>query len=705
MPRKPNTSVAPVEDKDDHSDQDEVLDPNDDFEPDGPPEDPDDDPPDDPDDDDDDDPQNDPDDDDDDGGQPMPIAAVASAAEERNPATISADAPFAAEVSTSRTRRPPAPPRKTKPRGPHGMSAEARASSPALQAVRGFQESAYAEIDSLLASLNFASRQYEVRVSRIEPDYDENDVSCAGELADYKDKVTIGDIRRRFGGGLYTIKVFGPHPTTGRPGIIKQETFRIAGRPKPMKSQKNDDERAKEGSLSEALKVIAESNEKMQARIFEVVTRQSEGPSAVTELAPLIEKFLTKGEKEREDERKREEERRRDEREERKREEDRRRDEERQRREDEKIAREEERERRKEERERERREEDKKREEERERRKDEAAAAEEKRREERAALEEKRREEREFAKEERERLILEAKEAAAERQRQHERDMAAQAERMKQDQARQTEFMTMMQKFNDTQMEMLQSRQESGGIKAVTEQLLMLKNLQGTLTGSDEEPTTIEKFNEGLEGVVKTIMPVGREILGAIKDRRPVQGQPQGQQQQQPIGRPVVVDLGPHRPALPKPNPAAQAPVQGAPATAVAQPAAAGSTSSNAPVEDASAVPDGIQDIPNDHTEFHLPTEQDDMLSMGFMLLKNVDLAIQRNMSPEDIVDQVLDPFEEKAPVITSMAAGLQGEQLIEFISDNVPANWAILSPRGEAVVLKAFEIWSEDEDDEGVPQ
>ena len=35
------------------------------------------------------------------------------------------------------------------------------------------------------------------------------------------------------------------------------------------------------------------------------------------------------------------------------------------------------------------------------------------------------------------------------------------------------------------------------------------------------------------------------------------------------------------------------------------------------------------------------------------------------------------------------------------FIQSNVPSDWVILSPRGEEIVAKAFELWTSGEDDE----
>lgn len=629
----------------------------------------------DPDDDDDDTPPDDDDDDDgdDDGsgeGEPVPMPLAASAPAPR--------------------QRPPPKPRSTI-RGPRGMTPEQASRSPALRAARDFQESAYQEIDSLLAGLNFATREYEIRVERLEPDFDENDVPCSGNLATYRDKVSVDDIRRRYGGGTFNFKIFGPHPSTGRPGIIKQEKFKIGGPPKPMKSHK-----AANGAgepMTEVLRTIAETNERSQQRVVDLLERTRDSSSSIEAIIPtvmpLIERFFSKSEDAAKAtlEAQRLEFQRAE------------------------VARKEERETERQRREDQRREDDKKeaarlevlreereaaREAAREEREARAEAAKEAREEARALREQAKRdedkkeaerrearsEERERAKEERERLREEMKNDAAEKQRQHERDIVVQQERSKEAADRQREHMTMMQNFQQSQMEMLERRQENGGLESVVKQMMMLKDLRGELTGDNDEPSNFEKFTEGLQTIAGTVMPVATQFMNA-RGGKPAQ-------LAAPVRQPIAVDLGPHRPALP--NPTAPA----APAAPVANPTgpdAVVTTTGEAP-----SVPTEEQPMQNDLTAFVFPTESDDMPTAGIMLMKNIDLAVQRNMSPEEIVQQILEPFEDAAPLMVAMASGFTSDQLMEFIENNVPAGWALLSPRGEELVVKAFDLWQEDE-------
>jgi hypothetical protein len=566
------------------------------------------------------------------------------------------------------------------------MTQEQRITSVALNRARDNQENAYAEVDEMLGTLNFASRKYEVRVTRIEPDTDENGVSCTGLLHTYKTKVSLEQIQQRFGGGTLEIVIWGPHPQTGKPSFIKRETVMIAGHPKPMPSfiNKRDDESA--SATADVIRAFAESNERAQRRFTEVLEKNASAPSALTEilpvLQPIVEKLFAKSdettkalieaqrlEKAREDERRQAE------------------------REAAREEREREREAKAEERRLEEKKEERKREEERERRAEERrmedrkeAERREREKEERELAREARELERERAKEDAIRLREEMREAAAEKQRQHERDLAAQQDRWKQEQQRAAEHAQMMQNFMQMNLDAMERKSESGGLESVTKQLLMLKDLNSTLTGEDREPSTMEKFQEGLQSMVTTLLPVGQQLKNAMG---PKPAAPQQQQQQQVIPTPqraVVVDLGPHRAALP--------PAQTTATTATQAPVAI-PTQNPAPAQS--------DEIKNDLTEITIPKEAEtDALTQAKILMKNVDLAVQRGMTAEQVVEEILNPFEDACPFIMNMASGLTEEQILEMVTSNVidaegqPLNWAILSPRGEELVSKAFRLWQE---------
>lgn len=587
----------------------------------------------------------------------------------------------------------PAPPAGRGIRGPRnmGLTRDEIAAAPGFRSLQAASDTAYQEIDTLLASLNFASREYEVRVERVEPNKTRSGVDCSGYLATHHDRIKVEDIERSYGGGLFVLKVFGPHPITGRQGIIKQERIRIAGEAKMPLDHDNvirEAQRAaqaKQDEVASMVQSVIESQERASQRLLDVVERnKADSGSAITQILPailpLVENLLSKtsestkalmeAQREEREERRREEERRRDEQ---RREEDRRREEEREER---------------------RREEERRRAE----REEERRRYEEMREREREEREARRRDEEVKREELREQLRRDE----AERQRRHEAEVAALRERnnsekeqlqlmmkLTQDAAQNNQQMLMQSM--QFQIDTLAKRAETGGIDSLAKQLLTLNNLRSTLAGDDAPESTLDKVMEVGEKLATTVLPIAQQAMAARAQARAAQAAPvpmpyANPPQPMPMPKPVVLDLGPKQAALPAP----QAPVEN-PATATATAAA--------PEQQ----PAG--ELANDLKEITLPKGDEDLVGAAVLLVKNIDFAVQKNMTPEQIVSQILEPFYERAPALMSMAAGLgDSDQLLSFIQQNVPSDWVILSPRGEETVTKAFELWTtsdEDEEDE----
>lgn len=426
---------------------------------------------------------------------------------------------------------------------------------------------------------------------------------------------------------------------------------------------------------------VIEAQERASQRLMQVVEKnKADSSSAITQILPailpLVENLLSKtsestkalmeAQREEREERRREEERRRDEQ---RREEDRRREEER---------------------------EDRRREEERRRaeREEERRRYEEQREREREEREARRREE-EIKREE---LREQLRRDEAERQRRHEAEVAALRERnnsekeqlqlmMKLTQDAAANNQQMLMQSMQFQIDTLAKRAETGGIDSLAKQLLTLNNLRSTLAGDDAPESTLDKVMEVGEKIATTVLPIAQQAMAARAQARATAVPPQmmPQPMPMPMPKPVVLDLGPKQAALPAPAPQGQAPVE---------------NPAPAPVQEAG------DDQKNDLTEFKMPDGSEDLVNAAVLLVKNIDLAVQKNMTPEQIVEKILVPFDEQAPTLMSMAAGLgDSDQLFAFIQQNVPSDWVILSPRGEEIVAKAFELWtnSDDEDDEEV--
>lgn len=618
---------------------------------------------------------------------PPPPAPVVAAAEKPKRGRPRKNETVAAVVPGGPPSSPP-PASGRGIRGPRnmGLTRDEIAAAPGFRSLQAASDTAYQEIDTLLASLNFASREYEVRVERVEPNKTRSGVDCSGYLSTYHDRIKVEDIERAYGGGLFVLKVFGPHPVTGRQGIIKQERIRIAGEAKMPLDHDNvirEAQRAaqaKSDEVASMVQSVIESQERASQRLLDVVERnKSDSSSAITQILPailpLVENLLSKtsestkalmeAQREEREERRREEERRRDEQ---RREEDKRREQEREER------------RREEERRRVEREEERRRYEE----------AKEREREERDA----RRREEEIKRDE---LREQLRRDEAERQRRHEAEVAALRERnnsekeqlqlmMKLTQDAAANNQQMLMQSMQFQIDTLAKRAETGGIDSLAKQLLTLNNLRSTLAGDDAPESTLDKVMEVGEKLATTVLPIAQQAMAARAQARAAQAPAPYAMPPQPMPKPVVLDLGPKQAALPAPAPA---PVQ-APVPNPAQAAEAGTTQ------------EGLQ---NDLKEVTLPQGNEELVTAAVLLVKNIDMAVQKNMTPEQIVEQILVPFEERAPALMSMAAGLgDSDQLFGFIQQNVPPDWVILSPRGEELVAKAFELWTsgsdEDEDE-----
>jgi hypothetical protein len=600
---------------------------------------------------------------------------------------------------------PPAPPRPREPRapretplpanprgvrGPRSLSPEQVAQSPGFASLRKTQESAYQAIDEVLSNLNFATREYKVRLERVAPQRTSDNIDCSGFLEEYTDNVTTADIKSSYGGGTFHITIHGPHPTTGRPGIIKNEKFKIAG-PAKMPQDHDNYARRREQEAEDAreesamtMKQLLEAQERSQSKVIEVMEKRSQQPDIVDKLGPLLapflEKLLNKEEKSvtsmielqkvereerraeedrrREDERRREDDRRREEakreeqlREERRVEEQRRREDEARRLEEMREARRIEEERRKEEREERRREEERRRDDERQRREDEREA--------------RRRED-----VEKQRLYDLQQQQALDRQK-WEREQAMMQMKLVQEGAQQ--HSNMLAESFKFQVETMKRNADSGGFESVAKQLMALKELSGVLSGGNdsESSSLVDKIGDLGE---RLVMPLTQQLMAARRSQQPQQ------QQQQPQA--VMVDLGP-KPVQPT-QPQLPAPQQN-PNTPTALP------------------PAQTDPLANDLTEVPtLPPKDLDLIAAGGLLLKNIDLAFQRDWSAEDVVEKILEPFEELAPMLMSMAKGLDDEKLGLFIESNLPSNWAIRSPRGDDFVKEVFDMWKDEveEDD-----
>lgn len=540
---------------------------------------------------------------------------------------------------------------------------------------------AQVELDEFLAGLDFGNDQHRIIVSRLEPTHDtRTGEPRTGILKTFYTPITGEDIQKAFGGGLYELRVMGPDALTGRKNVLrKRDTLRIAGKPKfdfdteeTQSSKEREDERdtrqqhtdlflrALESKEKEVERLAREARE-AQRLLLETALKPKEDASIVTTVMSLMKEQQTKQEsnlamlmESMREERRLDEERRREERrleeehrrEERKREEDRRREE----REEARLVREAEA--RRHEKEMEILRQNAQREAQDSNKSTEVLLR---------FMEQSRKEESERSKAEKDRQDVLAK---------------MQFDVMQQGNRQAVEMVMESSKF---QMGMLQSAlQEAkstkrGGISEMAQELIAFREMQKTLSGeADEEPeSTVDKIFNRIEGIAPSLATAATTFLTA----RAQQPAPQ-QAQLPPPTRMALVDQGPVE------NPAPRRP-----------------QARNALVE-LPETPEEPQETElakdptaNDFTAYTFPKVGADVTEVVTTLVKNLDFAVSQGVSADDIADDVLPYYVKNFPTISFMLKGVSADDLVKFIEERVPPNWAIASPAGEKVLRELHAI------------
>lgn len=91
----------------------------------------------------------------------------------------------------------------------------------------------------------------------------------------------------------------------------------------------------------------------------------------------------------------------------------------------------------------------------------------------------------------------------------------------------------------------------------------------------------------------------------------------------------------------------------------------------------------GDNEETNDFTEFVFPANADTQKVAIPALVKNIDLAIQRGMSAEQIRHDIVPFFEKNYRLAMMFIKGMSADELVEFLEERTPSNWVIVSPKG----------------------
>lgn len=212
------------------------------------------------------------------------------------------------------------------------------------------------------------------------------------------------------------------------------------------------------------------------------------------------------------------------------------------------------------------------------------------------------------------------------------------------------------------------SRKEEDGI----EKLLKMKQVIDVFSGNDggEATPTWERVLDK----VTDALPKVPAMLSAARGLQKPAAAPATKKQIQP-GSVAVAEL-PEKTVSSQ----AQAPAQ---------------TEATAPAKEPETIT--VDPTANDLTELRAPTEEEqaDIATSLTLLIKSVDLAIQQDMSAEDIVEKVvrLWPVEQQ-----NMLTLQDVDATVTIIEERTPDSWKIVSPAGKRVLRKIHAIMSEKE-------
>ena len=512
--------------------------------------------------------------------------------------------------------------------------------------------------EDLLSGLEFNDGQHKITVYREEPQHDVvSGQRIAGLLHTFVHAVTLDEIQKRYGGGIYRIMVRGPRPS-GRGTIIKaNKRVEIAGNPLPLPDP-NARKKESEGAV-DIMKSYLESkdNEMMEMRkemkesqnfALQALLNKNDDNPAISQLMMQMK-----------EEQRRAEERRREEREERQRQV-----------------------------------------ELQERRHREEKEAQERRYREEKSVEERRHEQaREEARMRHERDLLQfqqQQESAAKAQ----ESMFAMMMKMQLDGERKANDssasnLTLVQQFQEAQMAQMQNNYEmmfqmsqsqvqeareakrsNDDFSSTVDKLAQLRDAASLFNpgANDERPgweRVVDKIGDAIPGMMSAAAamrlgssPVPEPMVATRPQITPgsVAVVPPSQLPQRTNIAPEPEDIPPQS-ATPPSQPIAEEP-------SVASPPVTG------------------EDPVNPFTDFVSYPEGESPDKVIQLLIQNIDFGVSQNLGADLIFEKAVLSLD---PAIKGAFVELGEEGLVSFIENNVPPTWAINSLQGEETVRSLF--------------
>lgn len=257
-------------------------------------------------------------------------------------------------------------------------------------------------------------------------------------------------------------------------------------------------------------------------------------------------------------------------------------------------------------------------------------------------------------------------------------------------------LMSQMQSTQQTKetflMEMLkESRGKKDDFLSTVEKMQQFKQLMASMNGGGEEDSR-ERWEKVLDRVGEAapgIVAVASSFMQSRQQQQQQQQQEPPQQAQRVLpGSVAFADVEIPMPQLPparksKPAPvAAAAPPKPKPAAAAPKPAPVASKPKPAPkpAVKTSAVLEATQPAQegaNTLTDFVFPADGLSLPEAIPLLVQNIDLAIQRDLSAQRIYDEVVSKFPLEVLTVLKLASA---DQMVEILEQRAPGSWIINS-------------------------
>jgi hypothetical protein len=554
------------------------------------------------------------------------------------------------------------------------------------------------DFEAHLSSLEFDDGHHSVTVHRVEPEIDVNTGKrIAGYLAKFTRAVTFEEIRSQYGGGKYRFIIHGPGPL-GRPMIKANKVYEIAGDPILPRALATQQQNAMPSAMTEIVDKaistqekqtdrLAEENRELKQMFMASMTKGDNGfretmmqmmaeerkmqearaakeRDEAKEMRNLFLSSLTKAEQGPQqlqtvlmEERRMQEQRMLAEREERRREQE---------------------------------------------------VAERRHRESLEIMRMQQEKQIEAMRIEQERVRAEAR-ASEERARQQFELQLRQIEKQESQKEAQalklTEFMSALQSQQVQQMQMAQQTQlqqmqqftqleRDFMLKQIDslskkdtgiDQMLKFKQVFDTLTGRDTESgdqkETWEKIMDRVQDSVPGIVAAAGLLRGGAAQHQH-QPQPQPQGPRVLPGSVAIVEADDDEEDEVRVSPARRPPPRRRRRPPITTQAIAPTTVESSPPRETQTEASGV--MPNDYTDFVFPSADTPIESALEMLVKDIDLALQRDLDVDGVRVEVIDKFPKH---VVGLLSNTDPDTLIAVLESRAPGTWRINSLDGQKKV------------------